>query len=154
MFLLGCWFWVGFFFLLSKSWKMSMRFSHPIIVLLFPAEVSFSKQHYQCHIRLRDGHAGKKTWAIRKQAAEAIFRHQEFHYRATELNCKENQIFGRDILMGIDVKKSLFLQPCSQIGLSQQVKLFQRHMSYHNSPLFPLEEGELFLMKLLRFQIK
>lgn len=54
--------------------------------------------------------------------------------------------------MGIDVKKSLFLQPCSQIGLSQQVKLFQRHMSYHNSPLFPLE-GELFLMKLLRFQI-
>lgn len=56
--------------------------------------------------------------------------------------------------MGIDVKKSLFLQPCSQIGLSQQVKLFQRHMSYHNSSLFPLEEGELFLMKLLQFQIK
>lgn len=46
--------------------------------------------------------------------------------------------------MGIDVKMSLFLQPCSQIGLSQQVKLFQRHMSYHNSSLFPLEEGELF----------
>lgn len=95
---------------------------------------------------------GKKTWAMRKKAAEVISRHQEFYYRATELNCKENQIFGRDILMGIDVKKSLFLQPCSQIGLSQQVKLFQRHMSYHNSPLFPLE-GELFLMKLLRFQI-
>lgn len=55
--------------------------------------------------------------------------------------------------MGIDVKKSLFLQPCSQIGLSQQVKLFQRHASYHNSPLFPLE-GELLLMKLLQFQIK
>lgn len=95
---------------------------------------------------------GKKTWAMRKKAAEAISRHQEFYYRATELSCKENQIFGRDILMGIDVKKSLFLQPCSQIGLSQQVKLFQRHTSYHNSPLFPLE-GELFLMKLLRFQI-
>lgn len=54
--------------------------------------------------------------------------------------------------MGIDVKKSLFLEPCSQIGLSQQVNLFQRHTSYHNSPLFPLE-GELFLMKLLHFQI-
>lgn len=81
---------------------------------------------------------------MRKKAAEAISRYQEFHYRATELNCKENQIFGGDILMGIDVKMSLFLQPCSQIGLSQQVKLFQRHMSYHNSSLFPLEEGELF----------
>lgn len=73
-------------------------------------------------------------------------------FNSTELNCKENQSFGRYILMGTDVKKSLFLQPCSQIGLSQQVKLFQRHMSYHNSPLFPLE-GELFLMKLLQFQI-
>jgi len=95
-----------------------------------------------------------KTWAMGKQAAKAISRYQEFLYRATELNCKENQIFGRDILMGIDVKKSLFLQPCSQIGLSQQVKLFQRHTSYHNSSLFLLEEGELFLMKLLQFQIK
>lgn len=90
---------------------------------------------------------------MRRKAAEAISRHQGFHDRATELNCKENQSFGRDILMGIDVKKSLFLQPCSQIGLSQQVKLFQRHTSYHNSPFFPLE-GELFLMKLLQFQIK
>lgn len=121
--------------------------------MLFPAELSFIKQHKQCYIRLNNGHVGKKTWTMRRKAVEATSRHQGFHYRATELNCKENQSFGRDILMGIDVKKSLFLQPCSQIGLSQQVKLFQRHTSYHNSPLFPLE-GELFLMKLLQFQIK